>query len=475
MSPSQIDAVVNCQHARPTCKTNPQATWNLFKNMKKHLILLPFALSIMAAEGRAQFLRTSGTVRSISDSGAIAYAHVYVKNSNIGTYTNNHGQFEFFFPDSLANDTLVISHIGSVSRLLALASIEPTKRDSLKIFLEENAISLAEIIISDNPDSIETILRKVRRHRRKNYPNQQHYLEGFYRELSMAGDTYTRLIEASVGITQGSYMNDNSRTMVHIRQLRKSEDYRTYGKKERMFEWTMKKISRTLFGIEFDNNIYEMLDAGYPKWHGDDRNFPKKYDFEIIEAFENGTSTCYRIRFLPKPDNPANAKFFFGGEMVVNIDDFAVMDWKYVVNYSLTRQPPGQSLNFELQESTSRIQHVVYSKLEGRYYPTLIEIIEPSGNGTVMVDVPKVGTKHFQYDKVTLMVNKVATSRKEFDRIKKRDALDNEIDLYEADYRYDSTFWNNYNILLMDPLLKLAQEDLEKEKTLSDQFEEHGQ
>jgi hypothetical protein len=47
--------------------------------------------------------------------------------------------------------------------------------------------------------------------------------------------------------------------------------------------------------------------------------------------------------------------------------------------------------------------------------------------------------------------------------------------LYEADYRYDSTFWNNYNILLMDPLLKLAQEDLEKEKTLSDQFEEHGQ
>jgi hypothetical protein len=86
-----------------------------------------------------------------------------------------------------------------------------------------------------------------------------------------------------------------------------------------------------------------LLDAGYPKWHGDDRNFPKRYDFEIIEAFENGTSTCYRIRFLPKPDNPANAKFFCGGEMVVNIDDFAVIDWKYVVNFPMPGSHPAKA------------------------------------------------------------------------------------------------------------------------------------
>jgi hypothetical protein len=72
------------------------------------------------------------------------------------------------------------------------------------------------------------------------------------------------------------------------------------------------------------------------------------------------------------------------------------------------------------------------------------------------------------------MINKVMTDKKEYDRIKRRDLQDRELDLYVQDFNYNPVFWANYNILLLNPLMKKVENDLSKEKALEEQFKEKG-
>jgi len=43
-----------------------------------------------------------GSILSKFDSTGIEYAHLFINNSSIGTYSNNQGLFTFNIPDSLA-------------------------------------------------------------------------------------------------------------------------------------------------------------------------------------------------------------------------------------------------------------------------------------------------------------------------------------------------------------------------------------
>ena len=445
--------------------------------MKKQLSLfLLFFLTVHA--GYTQYISINGTIQSKEDTVSVEFAHIYVKNSTIGTYTNSQGQFTLNYPDTLANDTLLISRIGYHSYSLPLSKV--MLNDTLKVYLNESAMNLKEVVIKDNRDSVAAIVKKVLKYIRKNYPTRIHYLEGFYRDMSLKGTTYTRLIEASVGVTENSYSKENTHTKVKIRQLRKSEDYREYSFKHQLYEIAMWKMAKAAWDLEWNNNIYKLLNMNYPKvnkkkitiW-AKEYNFIEAFEFEITDVSEADSTAYYHINFQMPPES-SGAFAYFGGQMVINMEDMAIVEWKYgMISHPYKTFSNQQSFFFEGKFHNQN--HIIYSKIGDKYYPTFFEKLAPSGKGTTQHVDKESGKKSFQYDKVTFMINRVVTKKREFDRIKKRDALDNELDLYDTEQKYDSTFWDNYNILLLDPLLESAKQDLEKETTLKEQFKKNGE
>ena len=49
-----------------------------------------------------------------------------------------------------------------------------------------------------------------------------------------------------------------------------------------------------------------------------------------------------------------------------------------------------------------------------------------------------------------------------------------DVRLYEQEFDYNPDFWQNYNILLANPIQEKTKKDLEKEKALETQFKENS-
>lgn len=88
-------------------------------------------------------VRVSGTVVLRSEKGDIQTVpgiNIRIKGSNVGTVTNNAGQFEITAPE---NAVLVISFVGYKPRELALGG-----RTTLKITLDEDVASIKEVVVT---------------------------------------------------------------------------------------------------------------------------------------------------------------------------------------------------------------------------------------------------------------------------------------------------------------------------------------
>ena len=77
---------------------------------------------------------------------------------------------------------------------------------------------------------------------------------------------------------------------------------------------------------------------------------------------------------------------------------------------------------------------------------------------------------HFYSHEAELMVNEIATRRKDYERIKNRNLTGKNETLWNMDYDYNPSFWENYNVLLDHPLNQQYKNDLEFEEPLDEQF-----
>jgi len=106
-----------------------------YKNEGNNLV----ALVAKEAEKRGPLRRVSGNV-SDSKGVPIIGATVMVKDSKVGTITNYDGDFSL---DAEANETLVVSYIGYVSKELKING-----QSRLNVKLEENVKALSEVVVT---------------------------------------------------------------------------------------------------------------------------------------------------------------------------------------------------------------------------------------------------------------------------------------------------------------------------------------
>jgi hypothetical protein len=143
----------------------------------------------------------------------------------------------------------------------------------------------------------------------------------------------------------------------------------------------------------------------------------------------------------------------------VNANDFAILKAEDI---DISYFPQYKSL---MKDSIGYHCFIQYRKFDEKYYPAYVYLY-----GGIPDMVTKVDEENFYSHEADLMVNEIATRRKDYDRIKNRNIMSKTTTLWDLEYEYNPAFWNNFNLLLDHPLDPEYKKDLEFEVPLEEQF-----
>lgn len=436
--------------------------------MKKILPLLYLTIFATLTGVSQQTLYIKGSVFEANSKKPISFAAICISGKPIGTVSNDTGDFSFHFPADYKNDTLTISSLGFKSYKHPIAKI---LRDSVTLFyLDTTSIPIKPIVVLSKGETAKQIVEKAAKKIRKNYPTKMYYLNAFYRELCMRDNKYARLIEAAVNIQDFGYDTDLNTTRLRINEIRKSDSYLEYDLKS--------KIYGAFFG---SNNL--LLNAYSSDFVRAKQNNCRNRNFLCMENIDRHAFTLeeckyidnkliYIISYKDTLGDGKNTKQSsnIGGSIHIQADNYAIVkfDWGiYAVNNSK------QGVDYYFNNKYFYYYSVRYREFEGKYYPDLIQNIEPVNGAFKTNSSDTIQGK--QYVTSTLMINTILTKRREFAKIKNKEKEIPTEDIYKKKFPYNPSFWKNYNIILLNPLMESINNDLQKDKPLEEQFKNNGE
>jgi hypothetical protein len=397
----------------------------------------------------------------------ISYVNISVKSDpSIGVYSGNSGRFEIKLPHNLIQDSLLFSCIGYEDRLLPIFLF---KSDSLKVILTTKTYFLDEVLIKS--DSAKNIVRKSILNLSKTLPRHRTILQGFFREIVRSDYTYDRLIEAAVDVLDIGYQHaqEKNRGLVFkVRELRRSEDYMDLDWKASILNYLNPKNGLhgkdvdALFNHDYIRNnadqFFELFNAPL------NEKLLSFVDFSIdsLITFKNDTLFC--IGISPSSDTDY---FLPHGHLYIRYGDYAIfeMEFQMNVNDQNTRtslQVPDKKYLFK-----TLIKYVDY---QGDMYLGMLrrEAFRQQLNYTK--SSRSNGREGAFYDEKTFIVNEIITEKNKLSTFKRKDRQNDEVDLYDEDWKYNEPFWMKYTILHDNPLSPSIRTDLERIRTLEEQF-----
>jgi len=415
-----------------------------------------------------QFKTIEGQVIDSLSLKPVAFAHLYIVDKNYGTVTNEDGRFKLSLEEQHNNDQLTISCIGYNTRRYAVKDLlnsESTIRLSAAMQL------LPEVIVdASKADTLKDYLSSVIKKIKTNYPKHKYILDAFYRELSVNDTTYTRLLEAAISIGDNGYSPHDfdkedltvTKTRIKVHEVRKSDDMRTYT--------FFGKVLEFIFGKE--NNLYKVLVNDFIRYIGRDANhflsaaMLEKYEYELKGIYNSPSG---RTIVIGLSDQHIKSFFYREVTIYINEKDNAIVKIENVLKPS---EADGKdNKNYAFRGEFFAKSEVAYSFYKGKYYLQYIDAwYYSAGGATPVLDKEGSDKKALQFDHLSLMVNAVYNKEDDFKKIKQRESVQKDVDLYSENHPYNPEFWKYYNVLLLNPINDNAKKDLEKQRKLEDQF-----
>ncbi|NOU18628.1 MAG: hypothetical protein HOO91_13815 [Bacteroidales bacterium] len=409
----------------------------------------------------------NGAVFQINTSEPVGYAAISIKGKSIGTAANDLGNFSFYFSDSLKNDTLMISSLGFKTYQKPINQI---LNDSIKTFyLDSTNIPIQPLFVLSKGETAEQIVRKAIKKIKKNYPTKMYYMDAFYRELCMRDDRYARLIEAAVSIQDFGYDTDLNLAKIKINEIRKSDSYLEYDLRSKIY----KKIfgeTNLILNIYNSDYVRAIQNCSYTNFLCKDNI--NRHVFTLSGCNYIDKKLIYVISYR---DTLWDSKITvrtgdIGGNIYIQADDYAIIKFEWGF-YAVNNSNQGKEWYFKNKYFLS--YNVTYRKYDGKYYPTFIQEIKPVSTAMKTNSSDTIQGK--QYVLSTLMVNNILTRRRDFSRIKNAEKEILTKDIYEKKFPYHPDFWKSYNIVLLNPLIQSVNIDLQKNKSLEEQFKSNGE
>ena len=181
------------------------------------ILLLNGGIVLNAQEDAADFYTISGTVKDMRTKKAIEHVNVSALGTNIGTITNEDGEFALKLSNSMNVKEIQLSCIGYYN---ARITINKNNKEGEVFFITPEAFNLSEIQVFSwrNPrDLVKAALDKVE----NNYTLEPNMLTGFYRETIQKRRRYINISEAVIEVYKSSYNQPADQDRVKVLKGRK--------------------------------------------------------------------------------------------------------------------------------------------------------------------------------------------------------------------------------------------------------------
>lgn len=442
--------------------------------MRKKIIipLLVISLSFIPINSWSQKREVRGKVLDKETLEAIPFTNISVKETSIGTCSNNQGEFIFYYPDSLIDRDLNISCIGYKSQSLKLESLRTN--DITLFYLAPASYEISEITIRPHQMSASDFVKQVIRNMHKNYARSPYYMEGFLRDkvFNLYDNKNVRLTEAAIEIVKKEFGGETNADRVKVFEIRNSYNYSKLG------SLLKEKLNQVFWGYSKKNPAYTLLQksdytdpATLRKLLKNDLysiNFSgmTMYDGKLVQIIDIKEEY---IEFMLMRSKCINGYRLI--RLFIDSEEFALLksEFYWIDKHSKEWFSPEHKY-FVFNDSLMSFAIKQYEKINENYYLKYASLRggifdQPSAN--------EMGKTLYEHE-TELLINKVIINKKDFDRIKHRDLLGKEVPLWDMKYVYDPSFWKNYNILIDKPLNTEVQKDLEIEVPLPDQFIDAG-
>ena len=337
----------------------------------------------------------------------IPYAHIQLKGTTLGTITNGEGLFTLYIPSEYSTlNTIQISSIGYKPREITIS------KEFEKIYLREDIVELREVSITPRDYARELIEQAINQIP-KNYASSQYQLKGFLREKAFWKSSGRQMplyiAESVIESFKASYTKEHDKGKVRMIEGRK---FTNEG---------IDTLRMRFYGGPHHPHRFDVVAAR--------KEFLKKpanFQFEIIDTTRYSDLNLYEIRFNHKRGSPS-------GEVFVLDSTFAIVKANFEYDYDFS---------FPILDLLDKDR--IFLAYNTKYYL--------GNNEKWILEQTQYHTQFRQQGDTIILESEYATTSYTQteagipypDRIQYRDIfLDNTGE-------YDSTFWNNYNIILPD-------------------------
>ena len=437
-----------------TNKTIREALDNLFnarfeyKALKEQIIItIPEVVEakkeeVNQEEIKPKIITFKGKVIDREEKDALPYSSIVVLKKNIGTVSNNDGEFELKIPESMSHDTITISCLGYRQYIQPISEIID---NNYTIYLDPTSVLLKEIKVSiiNTQDIISKILTKIP----LNYSRDVEIMTSFYREVLKQDRQYIDVAEALMEIRKASYDNSFAQDKVKFIKGRKSLNVKP-------FQFVDFKIQGGPYYIT-KLDVVKTLDSFL------DPEFRDFYKFSMEKIIEVDNRETYVIQFKPKEkvDYPC-----YQGRLYVDMSSFALVRAEFSLSRSglkfayesLIRKKPK---DFYVRPVSVNYK-VSYRRANNKWHLSTAQAII---NFRVKSKKEKVNSI-FHSESELLITDFRPDDGTHF----KKEEMFNSKDIFtEVVTDYDDGFWGDYNIIKpSEELRKSLQDYSEKNDSL---------
>jgi hypothetical protein len=393
---------------------------------------------VSAQEDSTKFVTVKGKIIDANTRKPIPYTNIYLANSNIGTISNNDGEFILKVPRNNVNALIRISYMGYKNQDLTIEQIE--MKNNL-IELSTEVVTLKELVIRSNDP--QNLIRSAIHNIPVNYGTAPYLCTAFYRESVMQNKSYVGLAEAVLNIYKSKYNNEFESDRVKVYKGRKSQD--------------VKKMDTIMFKLQGGHQAVVLLDlAKNPETFMTEQYF-NDYEFKPVNITNVEGRQTYVIEFTQREDIQEP---LYEGKLYIDLNSLAIRRAEFAISpyglqfadkYLVKKKPIGTDVktiganyvvSYREQDGKWILNHARYEvKFRVIKRGKFFNKIYTSAADLAVTDIDTKNVEKFKFNE-TLKPNQVFVDR--------------------VDEYYDEEFWGNYNIIKPEESLEDAVERINR-------------
>jgi len=385
-----------------------------------------------AVKDRLNYIPAKAVVRDAQTKEPVPYVSVSIAETDIGTVTNQSGEFMLKIPLSDSTQNLHISHVGYNQQIIP---IELFLNNTVDIYLQTKIVPLEGVIVGIvNPQKI---VREMLNNRTRNNQTEPVYFTSFYREGVEKKNTIVSLTEAVLQVYKTGFESstDDQVKLLKMRKISNNGETDSIVLK-------MRALIDASLCLDIIKYLPDFLDLGNEN----------PYNYTKIDMAVTDSSLAHVIAFEQKA---GLTEPLYKGELYIDANNSALLAAHFQVNPQyvnkaadlfILKKPKGVDIKPENADYS-----VYYKYWNGKYYLNHIR-----GDLTFKM---KKKNHFFQPSKsihtfFEMVVCRIDTL--DVKRFSNKESISTRNVFSETKFQYDGRFWDDFNVILPEKELNEA-------------------